>query len=172
MIGEHGGDDAPMASRIDGHRLSEFIYGTVTGMVAIAGISGGHEESWLEAASVIVTGAAAIWVAHAYSILISKRVVAGHRLGAHELGETLVGSWPIVSAGVLLAIPLLPVAAGLWSLDFALWAATLIGVLILALVGVLAGVVTHETWPRRVMLAAFSAGLGLAVVAVEFAVHH
>jgi hypothetical protein len=141
-------------------------------MVAVAGINGSHEASWLGAASLIVTGAVAIWVAHAYSLLISKRVVAGHRLDAHDLGETLAGSWPIVSAGVLLAIPLLPVAVGLWSLDVALWASSLTGVLILALVGIRAGVVTKETWPRRVLLAALSAGLGLAVVAVEFAVHH
>jgi hypothetical protein len=172
MVEEHGAGDATASSRLDEHKLSGFIYGTVTGMVAIAGLSGGHEVSWLEAALVIVVGAVVTWVAHAYSALFSKRVIAEHRLDSHELGETLVGSWPIVSAGGLLAIPLLPVAVGLWSLGFALWVASLTGVSILALVGILAGVVTKETWPRRVLLAVFSAGLGLAIVAVEFVVHH
>lgn len=172
MSEDSRGGGAPGAPRIDGHRLSEFVYGTVTGMVAVAGISGGDEASWSEAALVIVAGAAAIWVAHAYAVLMGKRVAVGHRLDARDLGEALRGSWPIVSAGVILAVPLLPVAAGLWSLDFALGASSLTGVLILALVGILAGVITHETWPRRILLAVLSAGLGLAVVAVELAVHH
>jgi hypothetical protein len=172
MVEEHGDGDAPATSRLDGHKLSEFIYGTVTGMVAVAGIGGGHKTSWWEAALVIITRAVAIWVAHAYSILISKRIVSGRRLKAYDLGETLAGSWPIVSAGVLLTILLLPVAVGLWSLDLALRASNFIGVLILVFVGILAGVVTQETWPRRILLVVLSAGLGLAVVAVEFAVHH
>jgi len=168
MVQEYGAGDATASSHLNEHKLSGFIYGTVTGMVAIAGLSGGHAASWLEAAVVIVVGAVTIWVAHAYAALFSKRVVAEHRLDAHELGETLAESWPIVTAGGILAIPLLPVAVGLWALGFALWVASFTGVLILALVGILAGVVTKETWPRRVLLAVCSAGLGLAVVAVEF----
>ena len=111
MAGEPPHDGAPW-SRIDGHKLSEFIYGTIIGMVAVAGIDGGDGTSWLEAAAAIVAGAAAIWVAHAYAVLLSRRVVAGHRLAARDLGEALAGSWPIVTAGVILALPLLPVALG------------------------------------------------------------
>lgn len=33
----------------------------------------------------------------------------GHRLVARDFGETLAGSWPIVSAGALLALPMLAV---------------------------------------------------------------
>jgi hypothetical protein len=99
MVEEHEAGDATASSRLDEHKFSGFIYGTVTGMVAIAGLSGGHAASWLEAAVVIVVGAVTIWVAHAYSALFSKRVYAEHRLDAHELGETLAGSWPIVTAG-------------------------------------------------------------------------
>lgn len=172
MAAEPLHDDTVSSSRIDGHKLSEFIYGTIIGMVAVAGIDGGDGTSWLEAAAAIVAGAAAIWVAHAYAMLLSRRVVAGHRLAARDLGEALAGSWPIVTAGVILALPLLPAALGFWSLDYGLRAANVTGLVMLALMGVLAGVVTKETWPRRVLMAALSAGLGFAIVAVEFAVHH
>lgn len=156
----------------DGHKLSEFIYGTVTGMVAVAGISGENGTSWLGAATIIVSGAAAIWIAHAYSMLISKRVTVGHRLEARDLGEALRGSWPIVTAGAILTAPILPASLNVWSLDFALSMSSLLGVIILALVGYLAGVVSRETWSRRLLLATLSAGLGVAVIAVEFAIHH
>jgi hypothetical protein len=168
----HGPEHTPAASRLDGHRLSEFIYGTVIGLVAVVGVGDRDSTSWWNAALTIVAGAVAIWVAHAYSMLISKRVLAGRPLDIHELGETLAGSWPIVLAGLLLTIPLLPVAVGLWPLDLALRASSIIGILILALVGALAGVLTHASWPRRLLLAAFSAGLGLAVVALEYLLHH
>jgi hypothetical protein len=158
--------------RFDGHRLSEFIYGTVTGMVAVVGIDASHDVFWLGAALIIVVGAAAIWVAHAYSILLGRRIAEGRRLHAGDLFAALRGSWPIVSAGAILSVPLLFTPLVLWSVNSALWVSSGLGVLILALVGVLAGVVTRETWGRRLILAALSTGLGLGIVAVEFAVHH
>lgn len=84
----------------------------------------------------------------------------------------LTGSWPIVTAGMILSLPLLPVAMGPWSLDTALWGSTCVELVILALVGILAGNMTQETWPRRIWLAVSYAGLGLAIVAVALAVHH
>lgn len=100
---------------IDGHRLSEFVYGTVTGMVAVAGVGGSHETTWWNAASIIIVGAAAIWLAHSYSIFFGKRVSGGRRLGFRDLTETLRGSWPIVIAGMVLALPMLPAAFGVWN---------------------------------------------------------
>lgn len=54
--------DANLSSpvRFDGHKLSEFIYGTVTGMVAITSMGGSHEMNWLSAAAIVVFGAIAI----------------------------------------------------------------------------------------------------------------
>jgi hypothetical protein len=140
-------------------------------MVAVAGIGTSPQLSWFSAASIIVAGAAAIWGAHAYSILLGRLVAEGRRLDARELFTVLEGSWPIVTAGVILAAPLLLAAAGLTSIDTALRACSMLGVLVLAIVGFLAGVATRETWPRRLALAGLSAVLGLVVVAVEFAAH-
>lgn len=46
------------------------------------------------------------------------------------------------------------------------------GCLDLALAGILAGAITQETWPRRLLLAVLSAGLGVAMVVIELLVHH
>ena len=61
-------------------------------------------------------------------------------------------------------------ALGLYSVDAALLASSALGIAVLALVGFFAE--RNETWPRRVMDAVLSAGLGVGVVAVELLVHH
>ncbi|MGV8083597.1 MAG: hypothetical protein AB2L09_08210 [Coriobacteriia bacterium] len=156
----------------DGHRLSEFIYGTVTGLVAVVGIDVGRVASWTDAALIVVAGAIAIWIAHSYATLMSRRIASGHRIERSELASVFGGSWPVVSAGLMIALPLLGVALGFYEIRTALLGSSAVGVSILALVGAAAGAVTRETWPRRVMLVLLSSALGLAVVAVELVLHH
>ncbi len=157
---------------IDGHRLAEFVYGTVTGMVALAAMSTHPKEGWLETVFAVILGASAIWLAHAYSIMLSKRVTAGRRLTRDEVLHTMRGSWPIVSAGVVLAVPLMLCGLGLWSVETGLALSGYLGVVMLALCGMLAGVITKETWTHRLLLAAVYGGLGVAVVAVEYLANH
>lgn len=71
-----------------------------------------------------------------------------------------------------MSLPFFGGAVSLYSVDTALWLANAVGVLILALVGYVAGAITNEHWTRRVLLVLFSSGLGLFVVAVELAIHH
>jgi hypothetical protein len=157
---------------IDGHRLSEFVYGTVSAMVAVAGISGADDMTWWSSALTIVLGAVAIWLAHAYAILLSKRVVSGVNLTQKDIRGTLKSSWPIVTAGMLLTIPILPVGFGVWSLEVGHLAANITGIVILGLVGYVAGILTGDTWRRRVALAILTAGIGAVIVALEAILHH
>lgn len=157
---------------LDGHRLSEFIYGTVTGMVAIVGIDSTGDVTWLDAVFIIVAGATAIWLAHAYATHMSRRVTGGQRTEGRDIIEALTSSWPVVSAGLFLAVPLIGAAVGVYGIGTALLASSALGVLVLAMIGVAAGAVTHETWPRRIVLILLSCGLGIAVMAVELALHH
>lgn len=165
-------DESAQPKPLNGHRLSEFIYGTVTGMVAVVGIDSGADASGWEALLIVVAGAAAIWVAHAYATLMSHRITSGRRAEGRDLVEALRSSWPVVSAGLLLAAPLLGVVFGVYALQTGLGLSSIMGVLILALIGIAAGIVTHETWPRRIVLVLLSCGLGLAIVVIELAVHH
>ena len=158
--------------KIDGHRLTEFIYGTITALVAIAGLAESDTLGWWSAVTIIVVGAAAVWVAHAYSSIISHRLTLGRRLDGREMWEEMRTSWPIVTAGVIVASPLLLAGMGLISVGNALSVSNALGIVILALVGYLAGVVSKEPFARRLILAVGSAALGFAVVSIEFAVHH
>ena len=158
---------------IDGKRLAEFIYGTVTGLVAL-GSTGAREADviWWEAASRVVLGAGAVWVAHAYSELLSHRVVSGRPLALHELRATLSGSWPIVMAGLLVAAPFVPAGLGVVSVGAATNVARALGVTVLGLIGFYAEQTGEHRWGRRLVHAALAAGLGLAVVGAELLVYH
>lgn len=158
--------------RIDGHRLTEFIYGTVTALVAVAAIDPEHVLGWYSAALIVITGGVAIWLAHAYSTLMSNRITSGHRVEGQDVGEALRSTWPIVSAALLVSLPFLGTAMSLYDLSTAVILANVVGVLILALVGLMAGIITRESWTRRVLLVLLSSGLGIFVVAVELAIHH
>ena len=103
---------AETAKTIDGHRLAEFVYGTVTGMVALSGMSSGPDATWTGSIAIVIAGAVAIWLAHGYSIMLSKRVTAGHRLSGSEIASVFAGSWPIVIAGAILAVPFVLVGVG------------------------------------------------------------
>jgi len=156
----------------DAHRLSEYIYGTVTGLVALAGIDAGGVVEWWKAALVVVSGAVAIWLAHAYATLIGRQIVSGGQPSVRALWEALERSWPVVTAGLTLAAPLLGVAFGLYGLQSALLCSSGLGVIILGLMGVAAGVATHASWAQRIVLTVLSSGLGVLVVAVGLALHY
>ncbi len=165
---------ASVASRaeIDGHRLAEFVYGIVTGMVAVAGIGAHPEQGWIGTAAIVVIGAVAIWLAHGYAQMLSRRVTIGRRPTGKEIRDTFAGSWPIVVAGFVLAVPILATGTGLWSLETGVKWSGYVGVILLLLVGLLAGWLTKETWPRRLLIAVVYGGLGVAVVAIEYIVAH
>jgi hypothetical protein len=157
---------------IDGHRLTEFIYGTVTALVAVAGIDAAHMPSWSTAALIVITGGVAIWLAHAYATLMSNRITSGQRIEGHQIADALSSTWPIVTAAILVSLPFVGAALSLYAMSTALLLANVVGVFILMLVGFAAGAITHESWPGRLLLVLISIGLGLLVVTVDLAINH
>ncbi len=157
---------------VDRHWLSEFVYGVITAMVVIAALVQEREDTWWQAFLIIVAGSAAVWIAHSYSEIISERLVVRRRLVGSDFAKAMRQSWPIVTAGAIVAVPTLFPAIGLTSVETSLTACNVVGIIILALVGYLAGMVTKEKQSYRFFLAAASAGVGVIVVAIEFIVHH
>jgi hypothetical protein len=158
---------------IDSARLSGFIYGTTTGLVAL-GAAGSREAggTWWEVATGVLLGVAAVWVAHGYSELLSHNAVTGRRLELHELRAVLSSSWAILLAGVLLSAPLLPVGLGIVSVATATNVSRALGVIALGVIGYHAERTGKHHWGRRLLLAGLSAGLGLAVVGAELLLDH
>lgn len=157
---------------INEHRLTEFIYGTVTGMVALAGVDAASGLGALRAMLIVMSGAVVIWLAHVYAALMSHRIASAEHLDARDILKAAWSAWPILSAGALMSLPLLGTAFGLYGLATGLKAASGVGLLILATVGLAAGFATRERWGRRLAWAVAAAALGVLVVGLELAVHH
>jgi hypothetical protein len=164
---------APRTHRplLDGDRLAQFIYGTVSGLVALGGARGA-EVIWWESGSRVVLGAAAVWLAHAYSELLSHRVVIGRHLEFREFRAVLSSSWAILVAGLLLSTPFFPAGVGVVSVGTATGISKALGVTVLGLIGFYAEQTGKTRLARRLLLGGLSAGLGLAVVGAELLVSH
>lgn len=164
---------APFKHRvINRRRVSEFIYGIITAMVVIASLVQERQEAWWDAFLIIVAGAAAIWIAHSYAEVVGNRITAKRRLTWLDIGEALSESWPIVTSGFIVAAPLLLAGVGIITVSVSLTLCNILGIAILAVAGYLAGWLSNETFWYRMLLAAESAAIGAAVVAVEYIVHH
>ncbi len=55
------------------HWLADYVSGTISTLVAIAGLSFDSHPGELVTAGVVIVGAIAIWMAHTLSRLVSKR---------------------------------------------------------------------------------------------------
>ena len=152
--------------------LSEFIYGVITAMVALAAFAE-HPEgtTGYAVALTVVGGASAIWLAHAFSELVGERAVTRHSFGFAEVGRFLRQSWPIVVAGFLIAAPILLSEAGLWPLARGITLGNVLGLVSLGVIGVAIGVVDGS---RPIVIAwdaTFAVGIGALIILLESAVH-
>lgn len=156
---------------LDRDHLSGFIYGTISGLVALWSARGA-DVLWWEAGGSVVLAVTAVWLAHAYSELLSHRVVIGRHLKFHEFRAVLRSSWSILVAGLLMSTPFFPAGVGIVSVGTATAISKALGVTVFALIGFFAEQTGKGRLARRLLLAGLSAGLGLAVVGAERLVSH
>jgi MFS family permease len=154
-------------------RLSEFVYGVISAMIAIAGLSDNSEPiAGFAAAAAVVAGAAAIWLAHSYADWLGERVRERHELGFQDILHVAATAWPIVIAGVIVSLPIALAETSLWDLETGLLLGNLTGLVILALIGLYAGILAQMSALRTLALMLLTIGLGALVIGVEQAVHH
>jgi hypothetical protein len=148
----------------------EFIYGTIVALIAMAGFdtSNGHPVA---AGAIIVVGAAATWVAHAYASVLGHRLAHAGRVTLDEIVRALRGAWPIMVAAIPATIAAAGASVGWWSLQSAIRVADLVGILVLGGAGFAAARVTQASPVGIVGWVLATAGLGVAIILVELAVH-
>lgn len=154
-------------------RVSEFVYGVISAMIAIAGlIESSYSESGLSAAVAVIAGAAAIWLAHSYSDWLGEHVRAKGKHGFVGVLRSLRASWPIVLAGFLLATPVALSETGAWSVSVGLTLGNVIGMVMLFMLGLAAARLAQLDAARTAAMTLLTVAIGGAVIAVEQAVHH
>jgi uncharacterized membrane protein len=151
--------------------LSDYVYGTIATLIAVAGLTFETHPEALTTAGVVVVSAVAIWFAHTLSRLVSKRAWRQLQLTRADVRAELLGSWTIVLAAVPALFVFLLAGLHVWPVHVAFILTDVAGVASLAVVGI--GTAGGRDRPpgRRILYVAGLVAVGAAVVGLESLVH-
>ncbi len=161
----------------DGHHdrsvegLANYVYGTISTLVAIGGLTFETHPRALTTAGVVVAGAVAIWLAHGVSQLVVLPSWQNLQLRSHDVRRVLQGSWTIVTAAIPATVIFILAGVGLWTVRTAFVLAEIVGVLALAVVGF--GTAGGRGGPvrRRLLYIGMLVLVGVLIVLLDLAVH-
>jgi hypothetical protein len=149
---------------------ADYVYGTISTLVALAGLTFETHPAALTTAGIVVVGAVAIWFAHALSGLITQRSWQHLDVRVADVRRELEGSWPIVSAALPTTLLFLLAGVHVLPIHAAFACSDAVGVLGLAAVGV-ATAGTDRPVRRRLVYVGGLVSVGLTIVALESLVH-
>jgi hypothetical protein len=152
------------------YRYSAAVYGSIL-VAALVGAMF-EERASPQTMTLSLAGSVVIfWVAHAWSEVLGERVAEGRLFDRARIKAITIEEWPLVEAGMLPTVLLALAWAGAFSRHSASVLALGVAILQLAAWGVLAGRRTQPTWGGALLVGAFDGVLGVAIVALEIAVH-
>jgi hypothetical protein len=151
--------------------LADYVYGTISTLVAIAGLTFESKPHALTSAGVVVVGAVAIWLAHALSQLVILRSWQNLELRRADVRAELRGSWTIVTAAIPATIIFVLSGVGLWEVRTAFALAEIVGVLALAVVGFGTAGGRGRPLGRRILYVGGLVLVGALIVMLELLVH-
>ena len=151
--------------------LSGYVYGTISTLVAIAGLTFENTPGALTAAGVVIVGAVAIWLAHALSALVTMHSWRRLVMTWADVADELRGSWSIISAAIPAIIIFVLADQGVWSVRHAFVIAEVVGVLALAVVGIGTAGGPDRPAGRRIFYIFALVLVGVFIVVLEAVVH-
>ncbi len=151
--------------------LADYVYGTISTLVAIAGLTFETNPHALNTAGVVVVGAVAIWLAHGLSQLVILRSWQNLELRRSDVRAELRGSWAIVTAAIPATIILTLAGLHLWTVKTAFVLAEIVGVLALAVVGFGTAGGRGRPMGRRLLYIGGLALVGVLIVMLELLTH-
>lgn len=153
------------------HWLADYVYGTISTLVAIAGLTFETNPGALTTAGVVVVGAVAIWLAHTLSRMVIRQSWQSLHLTVADVVADLRQSWAIVSAAIPATVVFTLAGVHLFEVRTAFFVAEVVGVLALAVVA--AGTTAHSDGSalRRALYVIGMVSVGVAIVLFEALVH-
>lgn len=153
--------------------MQEYVYGTLTVLVAVGGLTGSSTPAEpREAIAVIVGVAVATALAHVFSALTGLHVANRRPVQRTEALRELGHSWRIVTACVPAVVVFVLAGLGWYSTRTALRLSTLLGALTLMVIGVVASRRAGSSGFSTLVFVTLATTIGLAIVAIELFVHH
>jgi hypothetical protein len=151
--------------------LADYVYGTISTLVAIAGLTFETNPGALTTAGVVVVGAVAIWLAHGLSQLVILPPWRELGLRRADVTQELRGSWTIVTAAIPATIIFMVAETDLWTVKTAFTLAEIVGVLALAVVGFGTAGGRGRPLGRRLLYIGGLVLVGVLIVLLELLVH-
>ncbi len=151
--------------------LADYVYGTISTLVAIAGLTFETNPEALTTAGVVVVGAVSIWFAHTLARLVTTRSWQDLKVQRSDIRAQLLGSWSIVAAALPATIIFTLAGIHLWDVDTAFVLAEIVGVLALAVVGIGTVGGKERSMARRIFYVVGLVSVGVMIVLLELVVH-
>jgi hypothetical protein len=171
------GEEASLVVHEDEHHdrsvvwLADYVYGTISTLVAIAGLTYENKPEALINAGLVVAAAVAIWLAHGASRLVILRTWQNLELHGSDLRRVLQGSWTIVVAAVPGTLVFVLAGLHVWTVRTAFVVAEIVGVLALAVVGYGTTGGQGRLRGRRLVYIGGLVMVGVLIVLLELLVH-
>lgn len=153
------------------HWLSSYVYGTISTLVAIAGLTFESHPGALTTAGVVVLGAVSIWLAHALSRLVVLPSWQNLSLKAHDVKLELRNSWSILFAAIPATLIFILSGAHVFEVRTAFAVAEVVGVLALAVVGIGTAGTRGQSLGRRLLYIGGLVSVGVLIVLLELLIH-
>jgi hypothetical protein len=152
-------------------RVSAASYGTVLVLASLPLIDENEVASGI--GWELVTGVGvATWLAHLYAEVVGDHLRHDTALDRRELRKAMSDGFPILLSAVAPAVMLVLGRLDVLEPRVALWAAVLVAILQLVLVGTYVGWAVSPNRGKRWSYAAITAGMGVAVVVLKLALGH
>jgi hypothetical protein len=166
-----GEEDLPSSRRPTVHWLADYVYGTISTLVAIAGLTFETNPGSLTTAGVVVVGAVAIWFAHSLSRLVIRNSWRELTMKPSDVLAELEGSWSIAVAAVPATLVFVLSGLHVMTVKTAFTVAEVVGVLALAVVGIGTTGGANRSVVRRILYVAGLVSVGVMIVLLELLVH-
>jgi hypothetical protein len=153
-------------------RLQEFVYGSLTVLIAIGALSGERLDSARNAFVIVVGTAVATWLAHTFAAVLGVHIRERRAVTKEETATEFGHSWRVVTASVPTGLVLVGAGLDLYSVRTALTAGIVLCVVQLIVVGVFAGTRSGSSRVGALGYAAAATVIGLAIVMMEVVIHH
>jgi hypothetical protein len=144
------------------------IYATIILTAVLVGLQD-HTDSASDVLGVLIGAALTLFLAHAFSDFLSRRVDLDGEGHLDEIRELLIVESPLLIAAGVPVILFLLARAGVLGIDLAFWTSISYAVVFLFVYGMLATTRRGTVW--GLVAGAVFAGLGAVIIAAEASIH-
>lgn len=155
-----------------GERLGGFIYGTIIVLAVVVAGAKAYPNAAGHIAALVGVTCVVFWLAHVYAHTLAYSVGQDQHLSLAALRYIARREASIIGAALPPVAALLLGALGLMSTSAAVWCALVLGLLVLALQGVVFAHVERLGIPATVGVVTANLGLGILLVGLKLLLPH